>query len=141
MTPNFTRRRGKTYRYYICVRAERGQRESCPVRCLAAGEIERTVVDQLRAVLRSPEILAPTWREARAQAAEGEAFSERDVVEAVGALDPIWEHLYPAEQARIVQLLVRGVDVYADRADVQIRAEGLTSLVAEMHEEQEVVAA
>ena len=73
MTPNSTRRRGKVYRYYLCLRAERGERGSCPVRCLSAGEIERTVIDQLRAVLRTPEILAQTYREARAQAGEAVA--------------------------------------------------------------------
>ncbi len=130
------------YRYYLCVHAERGQRDSCPVRCLSAGEIERTVVDQLRAVLRTPEILAQTYREARAradeQAVEGEAFSERDVVDALCSLDPIWEHLFPDEQARIVQLLVKQVDVHPDHAELQIRTEGLASLVAELREEQEV---
>jgi len=142
MTPNFTKRRGKVYRYYLCVHAEKNGRGTCPVRCLPAGEIERTVVDQLRAVLRAPEILAQTYREARAhadeQAAQGEAFSERDVVDALCSLDPIWEHLFPDEQARIVQLLVKQVDVHSDHAEVQIRAEGLASLVAELREGQEV---
>ncbi len=63
------------------------------------------------------------------------------MVDALCALDPIWEQLFPDEQARIVQLLVKQVDVYPDRAEVRIRAEGLTSLVAELREEQEVVAA
>jgi hypothetical protein len=111
------------------------------VRRLSAGEIERTVVDQLRAVLRAPEILAQTYREARTQAgeaAQGETFSERDVVAALCSLDPIWGHLFPDEQARIVQLLVRQVDVHADHAEVHIRTEGLASLAAEMAEEQEV---
>lgn len=57
------------------------------------------------------------------------------------ALDPIWEHLFPDEQARIVQLLVEQVDVQPDRAEVRIRAGGLPSLVAELREEQGVVAA
>ena len=39
-----------------------------------------------------------------------------------------------------MQLLVKQVDVHADRIDVKIRAEGLTTLVAELHEEQEVAA-
>jgi site-specific DNA recombinase len=142
MTPNFTTRRGKTYRYYLCVHGERNGRDTCPVRRLSAGEIERTVVDQLRQVLRSPEIVAQTYREVRAQAAgEGEAFSERDVVNALGSLDPIWEHLFPDEQARIVQLLVKQVEVHEDRVEVHIRAEGLTSLVAELREEEEVAVA
>ena len=60
------------------------------------------------------------------------------MVDALCSLDPIWEHLFPDEQARIVQLLVKQVDVHSDHAEVQIRAEGLASLVAELREEQEV---
>jgi hypothetical protein len=91
-------------------------------------------------------MLAQTYREARAQAEEAsqcEAFSEQKVIDTLCSLDPIWEHLFPQEQERIVRLLVKRVDVYPDRAEVQIRAEGLASLVAELREneaEQEVEA-
>jgi DNA invertase Pin-like site-specific DNA recombinase len=138
MGPTFTRRRGKVYRYYLCVHASKNGHDSCPTRCLSAGEIERTVMEQLRTVFRTPEIVAQTCREARAQveqgAAQGEAFSEPDVVGALHSLDPIWERLFPQERERIVRLLVRRVDVYPDRAELQIRAEGLASLVTELGE-------
>ncbi|MBN1458757.1 MAG: recombinase family protein, partial [Armatimonadetes bacterium] len=127
MGPHFTRRRGKQYRYYLCVRTSKEGYDSCPVRSLSAGEIERVVVDQLRRVMRSPEILAQTYREAQALA-EGQDvpdFTEGDVVDAISTLDPIWDHLFPDEQARIVQSLVKQVDVHPDRAEVRIRAEGL----------------
>ena len=35
--------------------------------------------------------------------------------EALERLDPLWDELFPAEQARIVRLLVERVDVGADR--------------------------
>jgi hypothetical protein len=135
MGPTFTRRRGKVYRYYLCVHASKNGHDSCPTRCLSAGEIERTVIDQLRMVLRAPEMLVQTYREAKAQT-EGQdqcpVFSEQDVIDALGSLDPVWEQLFPQEQERIVQLLVKRVDVYPEKAEVQIRAEGLASLVAEL---------
>ncbi len=146
MGPTYTKRRGKVYRYYLCVQASRRGHETCPLRCLPAGEIEGTVIEQLRGVLQTPEVVAETYRQACTQATqEGEEvdFSERDVLDALASLDPIWEHLYPAEQTRLVKLLVRQVDVYPDRVEVQIRAEGLASLVAELRaerEEQEVLA-
>ena len=56
------------------------------------------------------------------------------------SLDPIWDQLFPGEQERIVQLLVRQVEVYPDRAEVRIRAEGLASLAAKLREEEEVPA-
>ena len=46
----------------------------------------------------------------------------------------VWNELFPAEQARIVQLLVDRVDVQEDTIEVRIRAEGLMSLVAELRQ-------
>ena len=61
--------------------------------------------------------------------------------DALQALDPIWEHLFPDEQARIVQLLVKQVEVHPDRVEVKIRLpRALSSLAAELREEQEVTA-
>jgi len=42
-------------------------------------------------------------------------------------LDPVWDELFPAEQARIVQLLVARVDVAVDGIEVHLRTNGLTS--------------
>jgi hypothetical protein len=140
MGPTFSKKHGKLYRYYLCVHASKKGYDSCPTRTLSAREIEGVVINQLRAILRTPELLAQTYRSARALAEEqgiqSDAFSERDVVEALSSLDPIWDNLFPDEQERIVQLLVKQVDVYPGRAELRIRAEGLTSLVAELREEE-----
>ena len=47
-------------------------------------------------------------------------------------LDPLWEELFPAEQARIIGLLVDRVDIGPDGADVRLRLDGLASLVREL---------
>jgi len=39
----------------------------------------------------------------------------------------------PAEQQRIAQLLLEQVVVHTDRIEVALRAEGLDSLMAELH--------
>jgi hypothetical protein len=51
---------------------------------------------------------------------------------ALERLDPLWDELFPAEQARIVQLLVERVDVRTDRVDIRLRTEGLANLVADL---------
>ncbi|NLN76238.1 MAG: recombinase family protein [Armatimonadetes bacterium] len=56
---------GKVYRYYTCNGAIKNGYESCPVRSVPAGEIEKAVTDQLRAILRSPEMIAKTFRAAK----------------------------------------------------------------------------
>ncbi len=144
MIPTWTRRRGKQYRYYLCLHATKYGHDTCPTVSLPAGAIEEVVVEQLRALFRAPELLARTYRSARALARAredelaptgAEDFNELDVVNALTLFDPVWEQLFPAEQERLVQLLVRQVEVYPDRAEVQIRAEGLASLAAELRGE------
>jgi hypothetical protein len=99
------------------------------VRRVPAAEIESAVVDQLRGLLRSPEIIVRTWRAARQSISD---IKEADVREALEQLDPLWDELFPAEQARIVQLLVERVDVSPIGADIHLRTEGLTNLVADL---------
>ena len=70
-----------------------------------------------------------TWRAARQSKSDVE---ETVVRETLGRLDPLWDELFPAEQARIVQLLVERVDVSPDGADIRLRTEGLTNLVADL---------
>jgi site-specific DNA recombinase len=51
------------------------------------------------------------------------------------------DQLFPAEQERIVQLLVERVNVQEEALEVRIRAEGLASLVAELRQQGERKAA
>ena len=129
MTPTHTRKRGKLYRYYVLGDVLQGDAEVCPVRRIPAAEIESVVIDQLRGLLRAPEIVVGTWRAAR-HAVGG--IEEAEVRKALQQLDPLWDELFPAEQARIVQLLVERVDIGLDCADIRLRIEGLTALVADL---------
>jgi hypothetical protein len=51
---------------------------------------------------------------------------------ALTELDPLWEELFPAEQARIVQLLVERIDVRTHGVEVRLRPNGLGALVREV---------
>ena len=129
MTPAHTRKGGKLYRYYVSTDVLKRDANLCTVRRVPAAEIESAVVDQLRGLLRTPEIIVRTWRAAR-QSMDG--INEADVREALERLDPLWDELFPAEQTRIVQLLVERVDVSPDGADIRLRTEGLTNLVTDL---------
>jgi len=129
MTPTHTRKGGKLYRYYVSTDVLKRDPNACTVKRVPAAEIESAVVEQVRSVLRTPEILVRTWRAAQ-QWLDG--LSEADVREALHRLDPLWDELFPAEQARVVQLLVERVDVSPDGADIRMRTEGLTKLVADL---------
>ena len=56
-------------------------------------------------------------------------LTEAEVREALQQLDPLWDELFPAEQARIVQLLVERVDVGTDGVRIRLRTNGLPGLV------------
>ena len=70
MTPTHTRRRGKLYRYYVTMSVLKVGPETCPIRRIGAAEIEGAVIDQMRAILRSPVITARTAATARQQDAD-----------------------------------------------------------------------
>ena len=129
MTPTHARKGGRLYRYYVAAGLLKADVPPGVVRRAPAAELEAAVVDQLRGLLRAPEIIVGTWRSARP---EIEGLSEVEVREALLSLDPIWDELFPAEQARILQLLVERVDVHPDRLDLQLRVDGLQTLVADL---------
>jgi site-specific DNA recombinase len=69
------------------------------------------------------------------------AITEREVTVLLADFATVWGELFPAEQARVVQLLVERVNVQEEALDVRIRAEGLASLVGELRQESERKAA
>jgi len=131
MSPTHTRRGGKLNRYYVSQAALKGIVDACPVRRLPAAEIEGAVVDQIRALLRQPEVVVGTWRAAQAEAAD---LTEAETRAALERFDPLWDELFPAEQARIVQLLLQRVEVGVEGVDIRLNVDGLTSLVRDLGE-------
>src|SRR5579884_649307 len=134
MTPTHTRKRGKQYRYYACVHAAKTSSDACPLGYVPAGEIENAVIVQVRALLRTPEMVARTLRAVRAVAGEAAAPSREETSAALRRIDKVWEELFPAEQARILHLLVERLEVGTDGVDLRLRAEGLHSVVAELRD-------
>jgi hypothetical protein len=131
LSPTHSRKNGRLYRYYVTQRVLKGDAagDASIVRRVSAAEIEAAVVDQVRALLRQPEIVVGTWRAARKDAPD---LTEGETREALVRLDPLWEELFPAEQARIVRSLVERVVVSPAGADIRLRLEGLASLVRDL---------
>lgn len=87
------------------------------------------VIDQLRRLFRAPEVIVQTWLIARES--DG-AITEMDVRAALFEFDGLWDQLFPAEQARIVQLLVEKVQVTTEGAEVSFRTEGMDRILCEL---------
>jgi DNA invertase Pin-like site-specific DNA recombinase len=128
MSPTHTRKGGRLYRYYVSQSVLRQGRGACPIARVPAGEIEAAVIDQLRILLRTPEVVVATWRAARKITSD---ITEAEVSDALYQLDPLWNELFPAEQARIVQLVVERIDVREQGISLRLRTGGLASFVQE----------
>jgi site-specific DNA recombinase len=195
--PTWTRRNGREYRYYACTKKVKEGYGQCPLPNLPAGEIETAVVDQLRALLRHPDVIARTYREIskaggtgpdpatlakldelrmrrgqtqksiratlnvgdqdegfladelkrlngelrsldksirdlEAQATQAAPVELDRVGEALRAIDPIWDVLFPEEQRRIAQLLVEDITVSTSGIDIRFRTNGIEQIVEEL---------
>jgi len=128
-SPTHTRKGGRLYRYYVSQTVLKHGAGSCPVSRVPAGDIEAAVIDQIRAVFRQPEIVVGTWKAAREQDV---GISDAETHAALIRLDPLWDELFPAEQARIVALLVEQVDLGTHGLNVRLRTDGLAALAREM---------
>ncbi len=129
MAPSHTRKRGKLYRFYRTATALKLGRDACPIRSVPAGDVEAAVIGQIRALLRAPEVVVRVWRAAYLEDAQ---IDEREVVEALQRLDPLWDRLFPVEQARIIQLLVERVIVGLEGLEISLRVDGISSVVEDL---------
>jgi len=194
MTPVYSQKAGRRYRYYVCAAAHRHGWQSCPTKSLPAREIEQFVVDRIRRLGTDPAlqqaVLAHAREHAQDQAARlaterrqveqdlrsygaevnravrsgdtgrlvvlqgltaetearqaeiarqaatvaAEAGMEGDLVEALRQFDPVWENLTPAEQVRVVALLVERVayDARTETVAVTFRPGGFRAMLAEV---------
>jgi site-specific DNA recombinase len=70
MNHSYTAKGGRQYRYYVCYKAQQHGWQACPSPSIPAGEIERFVVNEIKAVGRDPTVIKETLAQARRQAEE-----------------------------------------------------------------------
>ncbi len=194
MGHTYTAKGTKRYRYYVCNEASRHGWGSCPSKSIPAAEIERFVVDRIRAIGSDEDLRAATLAEATEQhaatiarlrtnesahekearrladevkrlagtgdaerladtheraadveqrlsevrariaATTGDRIDEGDLATALSLFDPVWEALFPKEQARVLRLLVErvGYDGAAGTLAITFRPSGIRALADEI---------
>jgi hypothetical protein len=96
-----------------------------------AAEVEKAVIDQVRMLVCTPELVVRTWKEAHHQ---DPSVTEDHVRKALAEFSAIWDELFPAEQARIIQLLAERVDIQPNGLSITFRKQGLVSLTTELRQ-------
>jgi site-specific DNA recombinase len=189
MTHSTTRRRGRTYSAFVCVRAQKEGAAACPGSRAPAPQMLAAVIERLRAIGRDPDVVARTLASCRAEMATAVArhdqerrqlradrkrltrererlardaplasrlaevdavlaaidaresdltdrgpgpieLDEADLRAALARFDPIWEAMLPAEQARLLALLIDTVVYDARKGELAItfRPNGIRQL-------------
>ena len=129
---HMTKKNGRRYCYYIPQRDAKEHAGASGLPRLPAAELESAVLEQLRAMLRSPTILAEVVPQAKKLDA---SLDEGKITVAMTRLDAVWNQLFPAEQTRIVKLLVEKVIVSPNDLEVRLRANGIERLALELRQE------
>lgn len=130
LTPTHSKKaNGRLYRYYKPSAHLRNVAEDCPVGAIPAAELENIVLSQIRHAICTPEMMVRVWREA---IKDDPGIIEQQVRDGLRNMHLIWDELFPAEQARMLRLLIDKVIVHPDRAEIRIHAEGLNSLIRDI---------
>lgn len=125
------RKGGKRYRYYVPSRENKEFAGASGLSRFPAAELEAMVMAQLRETMRSPQMIEHIVPPAMAMDDE---LDEAKVTVAMGRLDTIWDNLFPAEQDRIVRLLVEKVVVSPTEIEVRMQMNGLETVTRELIE-------
>ncbi|OQZ07349.1 MAG: recombinase [Planctomycetes bacterium UTPLA1] len=133
LTPWFTRKKnGRIYRYYLPVRENKEHAGASGLPRLPAAELEAAVLEQMRRILRAPDMVAGVAERA---ARLDPSLDEAQVTVAMTRMDAIWEQLFPAEQQCIVRLLIDKVIVSPNDIEVRFRPNGIEVLAMELRPE------
>jgi site-specific DNA recombinase len=63
---------------------------------------------------------------------QGENLTEQNVAAAFQTMEGFWEDLFPVERNRLIRLLVEKVELRETGIDLELKTQGLTTLIAEL---------
>ena len=131
MTPTFTRKGQRLYHYYVSMDTIRNREtdgDTGPTR-LPGAMVEGAVIVEMRRLVATPDVASRVIEACRQTGAD---LDERATIEALKNFKGIWERLIPAEQSRIVRLLVQRVTVSSQGLAVDLRNNGIAVFAREL---------
>lgn len=123
---------GKRYRYYMPYSNMRKGVNSSKTQPLPAAEVDAVVLRQVFLALQRPEMVISVWQAMKAMQPNGKEWDEAQVFVAMRQMATVWEQLFPAEQHRILRLMIERVQFREDGLDIVWRDDGWQAFAAEM---------
>ena len=129
LVPSYTKKKGKTYRYYSPIQYRRFGAWASSHGALPAAPIEELVTGQIVAALSAPHLVQAVWDRIRETRPE---MSEPEVVLPMRNLAALWPQIFPAEQCRLAQLLIERVVIADGGLEIIWRDQGWQELAGEL---------
>ena len=129
MTPSSTKKGTRRYSYYVSMdilKNREAPKDGIPQR-LPADTVEGAIIGEIRRILRTPETTAQVIAKL-----DRDDITEAEAIAALQQFPELWAHLFPAEQARILQLLVRRVTVTAEGLIIDLRTDAIAGVMRDM---------
>lgn len=128
LTPTSTRKKGKLYSYYAGHKYLGRECPSCPIARVPAAELDHIIIKQIAPALTAPEMVAQTAKEIQKH---NPGITEDTVRQELAKFEQLWPELFPAEQRRVLELLIDAITVNADHVDIAFKPNSLTRLLNE----------
>lgn len=129
MTPNYAYKNKKKYCYYVCIRDIKRSKSICPIRRVSAGAIEKIVLDEVGTILKQPTFVSRIANEL-----DEDPYK---TMETLNNMSNIWDNIFPAEQARLIKMLIDNVTLTQDEAAIKLKTAGAKSLIQEIISNEE----
>ena len=126
MTYNWTSKKHNRvlYGYYIDLADAKRPFPTCPVRRVSADRLEKAVDGIILKFLRIPMIERTIAGEL--------GWMMHEVDRLLGVPDLLWRNLLPDEKRELIRLLIGGVTIFPNAAEVKMRTSGCKPLIEEM---------
>ena len=121
MMPTYTKKNGKKYFYYKCVKDTKRVISECPVKRVNSAEIEKLIYEQLMRVMTAPEVIANLSRMTGIEARRiSEIFNKE-----------IWTEMTNGEKQRLAELLIERALIAEYGLTLEIKTGGVKSMIEE----------
>jgi site-specific DNA recombinase len=81
MTPTYTVKNNKRYTYFQCLKDSKRGESCCPLKRVPAGDIEKTILQQLAGIFKTPSLLVETYASAQKIEAEERKILQKRMAE------------------------------------------------------------
>ncbi|MDX1950285.1 MAG: recombinase family protein, partial [Rickettsiales bacterium] len=122
ISPTYSKKKGKIYRYYVSQKAVKKGFDKCQIKNIPAEEIESIVLYQVRQILTSTKMMMKVYGNI---IKEYPQLSQDEFKNLIENFDGIWDELFPAEQQKILQLLINKITVYTDKVEIEFLPLGI----------------